>query len=103
LCPRAALPAPLSLPAALPICGIRSDQHVADPHAVRARTAQRALVEHVAGGLSPLVMQVHLALQVLTRVGERQTVEVAVRPGAGEDRKSTRLNSSHVKISYAVF
>src|SRR5690606_41841001 len=29
-----------------------------------------------------------------------------VRPGGqqqGEDRKSTRLNSSHVKISYAVF
>src|SRR5215813_15176960 len=25
------------------------------------------------------------------------------RPGAGEDRKSTRLNSSHVRISYAVF
>src|SRR5436309_6974986 len=24
-------------------------------------------------------------------------------PGAGGDRKSTRLNSSHVKISYAVF
>src|SRR5690606_39897665 len=24
-------------------------------------------------------------------------------PEAGEDRKSTRLNSSHVKISYAVF
>src|SRR5690606_41994120 len=24
-------------------------------------------------------------------------------PQAGEDRKSTRLNSSHVKISYAVF
>src|SRR5690606_42164365 len=24
-------------------------------------------------------------------------------PPAGEDRKSTRLNSSHVKISYAVF
>src|SRR3989442_2272639 len=23
--------------------------------------------------------------------------------GAGEDRKSTRLNSSHVRISYAVF
>src|SRR5207302_11146521 len=30
--------------------------------------------------------------------------EVAVRGAlAGEDRKSTRLNSSHVKISYAVF
>src|SRR5690606_29267495 len=24
-------------------------------------------------------------------------------PGQGEDRKSTRLNSSHVKLSYAVF
>src|SRR6266496_4947959 len=25
------------------------------------------------------------------------------RPAAGRDRKSTRLNSSHVEISYAVF
>src|SRR5690606_42086548 len=32
-------------------------------------------------------------------------VEPARRPdrGLGQDRKSTRLNSSHVKISYAVF
>src|SRR5690606_41654192 len=29
--------------------------------------------------------------------------EAAVRGGPGRDRKSTRLNSSHVKISYAVF
>src|SRR5207302_8633441 len=28
---------------------------------------------------------------------------LADQEGAGEDRKSTRLNSSHVKISYAVF
>src|SRR5256885_12023446 len=27
----------------------------------------------------------------------------AVRPGQGADRKSTRLNSSHLVISYAVF
>src|SRR5437867_7536455 len=27
----------------------------------------------------------------------------SVRPGAGADRKSTRLNSSHRTISYAVF
>src|SRR5690606_42142930 len=27
----------------------------------------------------------------------------AILPDGGEDRKSTRLNSSHVKISYAVF
>src|SRR3712207_7727459 len=28
---------------------------------------------------------------------------IAARPLAGEDRKSTRLNSSHANISYAVF
>src|SRR5690606_41283766 len=34
-----------------------------------------------------------------------EALESMVRPGAtvNEDRKSTRLNSSHVKISYAVF
>src|SRR5256886_5475043 len=30
-------------------------------------------------------------------------VRLAKRHGAGEDRKSTRLNSSHSQISYAVF
>src|SRR5207253_4242826 len=34
------------------------------------------------------------------RVGQRLRV---VAGAAGEDRKSTRLNSSHVAISYAVF
>src|SRR5438874_9040697 len=34
------------------------------------------------------------------RVEERQ---MAARPGVQRDRKSTRLNSSHVEISYAVF
>src|SRR5439155_17988481 len=45
-----------------------------------------------------------------TRVGDRpsstENVELAIdrRPGSGrQDRKSTRLNSSHVAISYAVF
>src|SRR5690348_17679312 len=31
------------------------------------------------------------------------TVELAVRNGSFTDRKSTRLNSSHPSISYAVF
>src|SRR5439155_27198452 len=30
-------------------------------------------------------------------------IRPGARPRAGEDRKSTRLNSSHVAISYAVF
>src|SRR5690606_41181118 len=34
------------------------------------------------------------------RAGARDLLRAA---NAGEDRKSTRLNSSHVKISYAVF
>src|SRR5690606_40823196 len=34
--------------------------------------------------------------------GRTQAIGVAVAVGPG-DRKSTRLNSSHVKISYAVF
>src|SRR5256885_3426957 len=36
-------------------------------------------------------------------VGVRAAVRAAVRVGAQADRKSTRLNSSHLVISYAVF
>src|SRR5690242_21445283 len=35
-------------------------------------------------------------------VGDTAPAEIAVRD-RGEDRKSTRLNSSHMSISYAVF
>src|SRR3989442_13676249 len=35
--------------------------------------------------------------------GETSSFKVSFRPPADEDRKSTRLNSSHVRISYAVF
>src|SRR5690606_15759797 len=38
--------------------------------------------------------------QYASRYGESDAVTRAIR---GADRKSTRLNSSHVKISYAVF
>src|SRR5690349_22826599 len=38
-----------------------------------------------------------LADEVVGRAGER------LRNALGQDRKSTRLNSSHVEISYAVF
>src|SRR5258707_6098869 len=34
--------------------------------------------------------------------GEREFV-VCIQPAGSEDRKSTRLNSSHANISYAVF
>src|SRR3712207_7688955 len=35
--------------------------------------------------------------------GDRRDLEAAGVPGLGQDRKSTRLNSSHANISYAVF
>src|SRR5271165_4451487 len=50
-----------------------------------------------------LVLQIDVRLQ---RVEIRQRVGIPVIISFGEDpadRKSTRLNSSHVKISYAVF
>src|SRR5690606_41349923 len=40
--------------------------------------------------------------RVRLRIGQRGVLRVPADP-AGADRKSTRLNSSHVKISYAVF
>src|SRR5699024_11741417 len=45
--------------------------------------------EHLSGVLEPLAGRCHFALHSLWR--------------SDEDRKSTRLNSSHVSISYAVF
>src|SRR5699024_323374 len=39
----------------------------------------------------------------VTNLGKHHVVESQVPIGCGEDRKSTRLNSSHVSISYAVF
>src|SRR5690606_14658378 len=47
------------------------------------------------------------AFGAVTQVGPMVTVLIVAGAGAtamcAEDRKSTRLNSSHVKISYAVF
>src|SRR5436309_8390714 len=60
----------------------RARRHVPEPR-------QRALRGDLAGA------------PVARRDGSGATVRRRV--GAGADRKSTRLNSSHVKISYAVF
>src|SRR5207249_6898251 len=46
----------------------------------------------------PEWLQRHLAA-----VGQRWRKEIIPDVGGGGDRKSTRLNSSHVSISYAVF
>src|SRR5699024_11352988 len=72
----------------------------------------RAVVAGAATG-EPVLQQVHgeegaeqVAVpehQVLVVLDRALAVEVQVEQLAGPDRKSTRLNSSHVSISYAVF
>src|SRR5690606_41833645 len=87
---------PLSLHAALPIC-------VPAPPCARSY-AQTSQVLHLSRssvdilGQPGLVPPHHLSHALALVPGE------GLAPiGDGVDRKSTRLNSSHVKISYAVF
>src|SRR5690606_27400496 len=47
--------------------------------------------------------ELHPALAHLKKTIDRRAKELARVVKTGRDRKSTRLNSSHVKISYAVF
>src|SRR5690606_42014361 len=94
-------PSPPSLHDALPISAhVEHARHVL---ALEARRGLRLTQEsRSAGPIAPAVAQ------KLDRHG-RAELEVTRREDdahaslAEEDRKSTRLNSSHVKISYAVF
>src|SRR5437870_8630486 len=60
---------------------------------------------------APLAPAIHLGAQAILAVTQRSEPERAASPASAprdyptlaEDRKSTRLNSSHVAISYAVF
>src|SRR5690606_40517606 len=69
---------------------------VQQPHALRHGRVEAHLRRHVAGDARDLAGVQQLILPV--RSAEAQPPE-----DLDEDRKSTRLNSSHVKISYAVF
>src|SRR2546430_7707211 len=50
-----------------------------------------------------LVLRVPHVREVGVQDNRQKSVFHAASPGLGEDRKSTRLNSSHSQISYAVF
>src|SRR5690625_6745168 len=47
--------------------------------------------------------QERIAQQVIGRLKRDKTIKTSIRTEVFIDRKSTRLNSSHVAISYAVF
>src|SRR5699024_12030264 len=76
--------------------GLLADQHVAHPHGAGVPALQRALVGDDGGAVRGAVVHEEPVLEELVLVGEVQAELL-------EDRKSTRLNSSHVSISYAVF
>src|SRR5690625_7487768 len=77
------LPPPLSLHDALPIWDTPRDRPGPTGQRSRCRTAGDRLLDHLRPG--------------------RSTTGRGHRPPSPQDRKSTRLNSSHVAISYAVF
>src|SRR5207249_7422139 len=95
--PPAAGPCPLSLHVALPISGAaRAKRGKARRDAEAAHLRRRA--HH---GRARRHAAARLPRQARARAGSARR---AVRAGGMErDRKSTRLNSSHVSISYAVF
>src|SRR5690606_39745453 len=73
-------------------------QEIADPSAIPAGFASAAIDR---GRLRPCGL--HGTLRARPFRGTRQHGHLRGGCRAAQDRKSTRLNSSHVKISYAVF
>src|SRR5690606_42142270 len=96
-------PLPLPLHDALPICGIageiRQKGEPADIAAVARMNDAQARRGPDAQGIraqGPVAFG-HRRLRVI------DTSDAAEQPMVDPDRKSTRLNSSHVKSAYAVF
>src|SRR2546430_11022201 len=67
-----------------------------------ATTEIYTLSLHDALPISAVRLQLHAA-DIHPRVGRQPTGAVDRLVGSHQDRKSTRLNSSHSQISYAVF
>src|SRR3712207_8388423 len=86
----------LSLHDALPICvqpGLVRERGLDDVRLLGVRRPVEEIVGEVRG-----LGQLREALG-----GQRVAPELEMQPGDDRDRKSTRLNSSHANISYAVF
>src|SRR5690606_39855824 len=93
----AAVSSTLSLHDALPI----SESGVADGYIVEGKTPEPLKNVISAAVRRGITAGEPITPQRLVQKGEAGFLAAALSPGI--DRKSTRLNSSHVKISYAVF
>src|SRR3712207_6874310 len=68
----------------------------------RAASVREILIVELLGGLGDVLISLQ-AIQALARSYPKARLTVLTFSPGGEDRKSTRLNSSHANISYAVF
>src|SRR5690606_39779277 len=96
--PPPTVPSPLSLHDALPIYRLDDDRAVAAQALHERSRLVGRLQDRRAGSHRHVASQREFPGRGLVAEGLERS-----RRGPDEDRKSTRLNSSHVKISYAVF
>src|SRR5690606_41468163 len=98
------LPSPYTLPLhdALPISNFNLSLFLKDPAAATGepQTLAQEVDRSVKSLDSKLTIPMDMATEFMTQIAK---LEGYGEEDAGKDRKSTRLNSSHVKISYAVF
>src|SRR2546430_9358767 len=76
------------------------------PYTTLFRSVVRRLVRHLAGEAAhfgDVMQQHHCTEQLLGAVADGRGRQLDGALAAVGDRKSTRLNSSHSQISYAVF
>src|SRR5690625_6508853 len=88
-------PTPKPTPKPAPKPAVEATEPVADTGSTdRARRREAALRR---------LRKTNMSKRTAAAWGATAVVAVAAVTAAGRDRKSTRLNSSHVAISYAVF
>src|SRR5439155_14384855 len=75
----------------------------AQRHVFTSESVTEGHPDKIADQISDAVLDAIIAKDPDARVACETLVTTGMAVIAGEDRKSTRLNSSHVAISYAVF
>src|SRR5690606_41970111 len=72
-------------------------------HSFPTRRSSDLEHERVCGAFVLIILDVHVLMDVRERDVFERLIGMTPKDTGASDRKSTRLNSSHVKISYAVF